>query len=424
MWRNSAVFIPILLLISATSLSPTYGVIHTEGGSFTRETDQPYGSSDSGDYDVLELQRTPTSQRQLASIVDELSQARNSELSNEEEEEGDVVPLELLIEAAKQQERDAQLARERAGRNSGVNFRDPNEEEIEELQKFGRKFQELQQGGSEHAAAPEYEPQLVEVEEESEPKTKPTPKQSPKGEKEAPKKEKPLTAQKKGQSEFVEFVEPAHVKATSNKLKNVEFMEKRVADGGERVRAREEHLFGLISSSGNVLFVAFVTMCCALTVVGVVGGTYYYKHVRAEREDPFDDFTRYSPAGPGKQLKRGMSPNFTNEKGDETLAYRAQLHHYQQTKQKIIGSGDDVLGSPGSGGLGNGRMMGGAMIDDDTDKSEDEGELEHNFSVYECPGLAPTGDIEVQNPNFVDNSGGAGASSKRVASPQSPQHRS
>jgi len=200
-------------------------------------------------------------------------------------------------------------------------------------------------------------------------------------------------------------------------------MEKRAADGNERVRAREEHLFGLISSSGNVLFVAFVTMCCALTVVGVVGGAYYYKHIRAEREDPFDDFTRYSPAGPGKQLKRGMSPNFTSEKGDETLAYRAQLHHYQQTKQKIIGTGDDVLGSPGSGGLGNGRMIGGAAIDDDTDKSEDEGELEHNFSVYECPGLAPTGDIEVQNPNFVDNSGGGG-SSKRVASPQSPQHRS
>jgi hypothetical protein len=136
MWRNSA-FIPTLLLISATSLIPTHGVIHTgrvivdwvgklqsnnggwglEGGSFTRETDQPsYGSS--GDYDVIEMQRTPTSQRQLASIVDELPQARNSELSNEEEEEGDVVPLELLIEAAKQQERDAQLARERAGRNA------------------------------------------------------------------------------------------------------------------------------------------------------------------------------------------------------------------------------------------------------------------------------------------------------------------
>jgi len=120
---------------------------------------------------------------------------------------------------------------------------------------LGRKFQELQQGGSEHAAAPEYEPQLVEVEEESEPtpKSKATPKQ--KGE--APKKEKPLTAQKKGQSEFVEFVEPAHVKAVSNKLKNVEFIEKRVADGGvgKRMRAREDHLFGLISSSGNVLFV-------------------------------------------------------------------------------------------------------------------------------------------------------------------------
>lgn len=77
------------------------------------------------------------------------------------------------------------------------------------------------------------------------------------------------------------------------------------------------------------------------------------------------------------------------EKGDDELAYKAQLHHYQQTKQKIIGIDPD-----------------GAQHQSNniSDKSEDEDEtdLEHNFSVYECPGLAPTCDIEVQNPNFID----------------------
>lgn len=33
--------------------------------------------------------------------------------------------------------------------------------------------------------------------------------------------------------------------------------------------------------------------------------------------------------------------------------------------------------------------------------AEDADEEENNFSVYECPGLAPTGDIEVHNPNFA-----------------------
>lgn len=66
------------------------------------------------------------------------------------------------------------------------------------------------------------------------------------------------------------------------------------------------------------------------------------------------------------------------------MAYKAQLHHYQQTKQKIIGAEEGISGIPNGG------------VDE---KSDDELE-EHNYSVYECPGLAPTGDIEVSNPNF------------------------
>lgn len=72
------------------------------------------------------------------------------------------------------------------------------------------------------------------------------------------------------------------------------------------------------------------------------------------------------------------------------MAYKAQLHHYQQNKQKIIGA--------------NGGGAGTINNDDLDDISDNEADLEHNFSVYECPGLAPTGDIEVQNPNFVEKS--------------------
>jgi hypothetical protein len=191
----------------------------------------------------------------------------------------------------------------------------------------------------------------------------------------------PLTAQKKGQSEFVEFVEPIQ----SQKLRSLESMEKRVPSAPMNNR---RHGLNLISTSGNIVFVAFVTMCCVIAVVGVVGGTYYYRHGRKPNENTFDEFTRYSPAGPGRdKLRKGRnSPNFA-ENGDESLAYKAQLHHYQQTKQKIIGNEEGLSGA-----------LGGADVDA-SDKSDDEGE-ENNYSVYECPGLAPTGDIEVQNPNF------------------------
>lgn len=37
----------------------------------------------------------------------------------------------------------------------------------------------------------------------------------------------------------------------------------------------------------------------------------------------------------------------------------------------------------------------------DADETSETSDDENNFSVYECPGLAATGDIEVQNPNFI-----------------------
>lgn len=41
--------------------------------------------------------------------------------------------------------------------------------------------------------------------------------------------------------------------------------------------------------------------------------------------------------------------------------------------------------------IGEQGAIGGAECDPDaSDKSDDEADLEHNFSVYECPGLAPT----------------------------------
>ncbi|EJW78758.1 hypothetical protein WUBG_10334, partial [Wuchereria bancrofti] len=64
----------------------------------------------------------------------------------------------------------------------------------------------------------------------------------------------------------------------------------------------------------------------------------------------------------------------------------AQLHHYQQAKQKIISGEDGTITFP------------------DGYESSETSDDENNFSVYECPGLAPTGDIEVQNPNFISRS--------------------
>jgi len=178
--------------------------------------------------------------------------------------------------------------------------------------------------------------------------------------------------QKRGQFEFVEFVEP-HAKA----LKNVEFMDKRAP-----VLAGSGSPNYLYYSSNNVMFIVAVTVCSVVVIAGMVGGAYHLNTMRKQRNDAFDDFTRYSPAGPGRELRRGrgFAGSPITDSVDDSLAKAAHLHHYEQTKQKIIGSDNGITND---------------------DQSDDEADLEeHNFSIYECPGLATSGDLEVKNPNF------------------------
>ncbi|VDD86591.1 unnamed protein product [Enterobius vermicularis] len=179
--------------------------------------------------------------------------------------------------------------------------------------------------------------------------------------------EQPVLTQKKGQNEFVEFVDPKPDK----QLKKVEVLEKRVETRHNRVYVSP------LTTGGNLLFVSVATVCIIAAVIGIIGGTYYFHKVRSQRiEDAFSNFSHYAPTGPGKEKKK--------KDGDEGLAYRAQLHHYQQTKQKIISGNEQDIGIP-----------------EPDDASEASDYDDNNFSVYECPGLAPTGDLEVQNPNFT-----------------------
>lgn len=113
-------------------------------------------------------------------------------------------------------------------------------------------------------------------------------------------------------------------------------------------------------------------------------------------ENDFDDFTRYSPAGPAKKLASLRNNGIRmDENGDDSLAYKAQLHHYQQTKQKIIGLEEGGLSGAASPAGSPHSIHHGENSEDEAEDLE-----EHNYSVYECPGLAPTTDLEINNPNF------------------------
>ncbi|CAP34197.1 Protein CBR-CAB-1 [Caenorhabditis briggsae] len=177
----------------------------------------------------------------------------------------------------------------------------------------------------------------------------------------------PQVPQKKGQNEFVSFVEPEPQPA--KQTVSAQLVDKRrLATSAEYSGNAPRY------SSSSLLLLAVGTVMCVGLVGTVAGGTYYYKNNR--RSDTPDDgeYAPYAGTGPGFRKNKG-------NKGDETLAYKAQLHQYQQAKQKII-CGEDAPG----------------IIESDGEDGADE---ENNYSVYECPGLAPTGDIEVCNPNFA-----------------------
>ncbi|KAM3728353.1 Protein cab-1 [Dirofilaria immitis] len=179
-----------------------------------------------------------------------------------------------------------------------------------------------------------------------------------------------VAAQKKGQNEYVGFIEPK----ISNQMKHREVMKKRVED---HQIVQQSNLTPPLHIA-NFLTLAVATICMLAVVIGIATGSFYFFKVRSQKASVDNyDFT-YAPTGPGKSKKK--------KGGDEGLAYKAQLHHYHQAKQKIISGENGVVTLP------------------DVYESSETSDDENNFSVYECPGLAPTGDIEVQNPNFISQS--------------------
>lgn len=93
------------------------------------------------------------------------------------------------------------------------------------------------------------------------------------------------------------------------------------------------------------------------------------------------DYPAYGGTGASAATPNGSSM------GDKTLAQSAQMYHYQHQKQQMLS-------------LGNHKPEQKVV---DTEVTSDEEEVGGDFTVYECPGLAPTGEMEVKNPLFDDS---------------------
>ncbi|XP_051832887.1 neural proliferation differentiation and control protein 1 isoform X3 [Antechinus flavipes] len=137
--------------------------------------------------------------------------------------------------------------------------------------------------------------------------------------------------------------------------------------------------------SNDVLVLMMIVVCAmaglSALIVAVVCWCRLQKEIRLAQK------TDYS----SKSQKITGSPAFGRSMpGDKKLAQSAQMYHYQHQKQQML-SLEKHKEQP--------KIM-------DSGSSEEENE-DGDFTVYECPGLAPmnalTGEMEVKNPMFDDS---------------------
>ncbi|XP_056447891.1 neural proliferation differentiation and control protein 1 [Gadus chalcogrammus] len=129
----------------------------------------------------------------------------------------------------------------------------------------------------------------------------------------------------------------------------------------------------------NVFVVLSSTFIVAGSLALVAAGVCW---VRLKRGVGLSQKVEYPAYGP----MRGHAYD-SSVPGDKKLAHSAQMYHYQHQRQQML-SLEKHRGEP--------------KIPDYAATSDEETE-DGDFTVYECPGLAPTGEMEVKNPLFDDS---------------------
>jgi len=134
----------------------------------------------------------------------------------------------------------------------------------------------------------------------------------------------------------------------------------------------------------DTLFVVIVGTCCFVGVVGLVAAAIFWYKIQKRAETAIDsEYPSYGVTGPNASGSK-ISPSSTMS--DRKLAQSAQMFHYQQQRQQMMAQEKAQLDSKPV----------------HSDDSDDEAPGGGDYTVYECPGLAPTGEMEVRNPLFAE----------------------
>jgi hypothetical protein len=136
------------------------------------------------------------------------------------------------------------------------------------------------------------------------------------------------------------------------------------------------------SSIADVYLLAVVAGCSVAALCGLImAAACWYRLHKKVKDASSVEYPAYGVTGPAKEK--------TGSPGDCKLAQSAQMYHYQHQKQQMIASerlGTDVNQAGGGAGAS----------DAESEEECEEGE----YTVFECPGLATAGEMEVRNPLF------------------------
>jgi len=134
----------------------------------------------------------------------------------------------------------------------------------------------------------------------------------------------------------------------------------------------------------DVLFLVIVGTCSLVGITGLLAAAlFWYKiHKRAEIAAQESEYPSYGVTGPSTKDSRTLPSSSIS---DRKLAQSAQMFHYQQQRQQMMAQE-------------KANQMDNKPVN--SDDSDDEAPAGGDYTVYECPGLAPTGEMEVRNPLF------------------------
>ncbi|KAL2720350.1 uncharacterized protein V1478_010616 [Vespula squamosa] len=133
--------------------------------------------------------------------------------------------------------------------------------------------------------------------------------------------------------------------------------------------------------NNDIYFIAVIAGCSAAAMfICVLISLTWCRLQRGVKAAADIEYPAYGVTGPNKDI----SPS-----EDQRLAHSAQMYHFQHQKQQIIAMENrtSTTRDPGS------------LSEAESDEENEEGD----YTVYECPGLAATSEMEVKNPLFHDD---------------------